>query len=450
MDNMAGDSTDPSSFTSPSSFTTDLPTAAERFLARVLAQTLEENWRNAYEFLVHFPPCDIMQALAGEDTLRAGILIGATSVHGKLARKKPLKSAAEDLELALAERLTDAEQILELFPVDARVRFLDRQKLWSFVSEDAFWQSSTTNNTRSVERMAFLLEAALREGLIAQQEVVEGIGFAEIAKHLPAARVRAVMQRALELGHSGRPLDEVALLEAAPLSELLEVIPLAHVFRAIIVERIAVPCGFASASPRASQSVLPQLPDPKADADVESLFDALQSPTGNEAVKSSSSTPTQQGPAAPATPAANPFSWPPDEDEARGRVCAGLAQMDRLPPAHEALSLSILMSIESMCGELLTVHDDESRERCIQRSFPNEQDLRLAMLALIDLLDPTIQTSRTTIQDCDIDSLIAVVVFEERIRQERKTAAQKKPYPAPASGTRLVAVPPPKPASRKG
>jgi hypothetical protein len=446
---------------------TDLPTRPERFLARVLAHTLEENWRNADEFLVHFPPRDILRGLAGQDALRTVILIGAARVHAKLARKKLLESATEDLEIALAEGVTDAAQILELFPVDDRVRFLNKQRLWSFVSEEAFWQSTTSDRTRSVERMAFLLEAARHEELITLQQVVESIGFEEIAQRLPPARLRDVVRRALEIGHTGRPLDEAALLEEVPLSELLEVIPLDHVFRQVIVARIAVPSGFGDASRKPPKSVIPQLADPKEDAEVESLFDALQSHrSGEEAVKSESKAERSDAPAPPG----NVFARPPDEQEAHKRVCARLEQMGRLPPGHQALPLSILLAIESMYGELLTLHDDEARERCIHDWFPDEQDLRLAMLALIDLLDPTIETSRATIRDCDLESLIAVVVFEERIRQLRKTAVSKapvvpvrpprsatpapatrKPYPSPESGTRIVAVPPPlpKPASRR-
>jgi hypothetical protein len=484
MANMAGDSNALSSLSSLSWFATDLPTAAERFLARALAQTLDEKWRSADDFLRYFPPRDIMQALSGQDTLRAGILIGAAGVHAKLARKKPPESAAEDLELALAEGVTDAEQILELFPVDDRVRFLDPQKLWSFVSEAAFWQSTASDHARAIARMSFLLEAALQEELILLPQVIEAIGFSEIAEHLPPARLSVVVRRALDLGHGGRPLDEAALLEVVSLSELLEVIPLEHVFRAIIVERIAAPAGYGDAAGKASKSVIPQLSDAHEDAEVESAFDALQSRLPEErAAKSEAFAAAAPAPPALVAPpptsvstgdklhveATPPITWvrPPHEDEARERVCARLSRMDRLPPAHEALSLPILLSIESMYGELLTLIDDEAREQCIRDSFPNEQHLRTAMLALIDLLDPSIETKRSTIRDCDVESLIAVVLFEERVRQERKRPVRKvalapvppptrvaTPLPAtrsstvpPASGARAVRTPPPLPVS---
>lgn len=496
MVGMAADSTELSSFTDPSRFVTDLPTPPERFLARVLAHALENNWRSPDEFLIHFPPRDILRGLAGQHALRAAILIGAAGVHTKLAEKKALETATEDLELALAEGLTDAAHILGLFPIDDRVRFLNKQRLWSFVSGEGFWQSTTTDQKRSVERMAFLLTAALQEDLITLQQLVEGIGFAEIAERLPPARLRHVMRRALEIGHTGRPLDAAALLEEVRLSELLEVIPLDHVFRQVIAARIAVPSGFGDAGRKPPKSVIPQLDNPQEDARVESLFDALQSSgeqaatskyQAEQAVESPQPAPSpaklqsSERADVPATassersdasaPAGDVVASPPGEEQARERVSARLAQIGRLPPGHEGLPLSILLTIDSMYDKLFMLTDDEARERCIYDCFPDEQDLRLAMLALVDLLDPTINTARTTIQECDIDSLVAVVVFEERLRHERAAAASKpavapvhpprsttpappppKPYHAPESGTRAkVVVPPPlpKPASRQ-
>jgi hypothetical protein len=180
--------------------------------------------------------------------------------------------------------------------------------------------------------------------------------------------------------------------------------------------------------------------------------------------------PAASSPADASNALASIFVRPPDEEAAREGVCARLARMERLPPGHEALSLSLLLSIESLYDKLLTLHGDDAREQFILDTFPDEQDLRTAMLALIDLLDPTIETSRATIRDCDIDSLIAVVLFEERLRLERSSAARssaaepvppasttmpaamRKMSPPPESGARIVAVPPPKPkpASQKG
>src|SRR5690606_31860043 len=108
-----------------------------------------------------------------------------------------------------------------------------------------------------------------------------------------------------------------------------------------------------------------------------------------------------------------------DEGEARKKVIEGLTAINRLPPRHAELSTSILLSIESMYAELLTASTDEAREECIRDSFPNQQHLTTALLALIELLDPSIDTNDPVIRDADVDSLIKVVLFEERTRYEQ-------------------------------
>jgi hypothetical protein len=409
-----------------------------------------------------------MHALASEDTLRAAILIGAAGVHAKLAKKKPPESAAEDLELALEEGLTDAAQILELLPVDDQVRLLDARELWAFANEDGFWSSTPDNgdHRRAVARIAFLLESALQEELINLQEVVQSVGFAEIAGSLPPARLKDVVRHALELGQAGRPLDEAALLEVAPLSDLLEFVPLEHVWRTIVAERIAKPLDFGeptvtSPSSAKPSSTPPALTNLEEDPDLDTAFAAIQSAPPAPPAAALKPTPPPPAPAPktavsppplparpPAKAAATPSERPPLEDEARLRVYARLSRMDRLPPSHEALPLTVLLSIESMYSELLTFSDDEAREQCIRDSFPNEQHLRTAMLALIDLLDPSIETKRSTIKDTDIESLIAVVLFEERQRQEQKALHKAGRTATPASGTRATSSVPPPSGSR--
>jgi hypothetical protein len=105
-----------------------------------------------------------------------------------------------------------------------------------------------------------------------------------------------------------------------------------------------------------------------------------------------------------------------------------------------------------MYAELLTSSTDEAREMCIRDSFPNQQQLTTALLALIELLDSTIDINDPVIKDADVDSLIKVVLFEERHRYEqqhpsmRPTTAQA-PLPPPATGRRPSVAPPPLPRS---
>jgi hypothetical protein len=79
---------------------------------------------------------------------------------------------------------------------------------------------------------------------------------------------------------------------------------------------------------------------------------------------------------------------------------------------------------------------------CIRESFPNDQQLAVALLAMIELLDPSIDVNDPVIKDADADSLIKVVLFEERHRYE-----QAHPSARPASSVR---PPPPPPNAAKG
>ena len=103
----------------------------------------------------------------------------------------------------------------------------------------------------------------------------------------------------------------------------------------------------------------------------------------------------------------------------------------------------MLLSIESMYAELLSASTDDAREEAIRDSFPNEQHLTTALLALIELLDPSIDTKDPVIRDADIDSLIKVVLFEERNRYEQAHPSQRPsgtPVPAsPAGGSAFCA-----------
>ncbi len=138
---------------------------------------------------------------------------------------------------------------------------------------------------------------------------------------------------------------------------------------------------------------------------------------------------------------------PAPEEEARRRVLEKLAAISRLPPHHEALTTPILLSIESMYAELLSASTDEAREMCIRDSFPNPAQMSSALLALIELLDPSIDINDPVIRDADVDSLIKVVLFEERHRYEQahpslRPPPSPSPLPPPSARRNSVAPPP--------
>src|SRR6478609_3833876 len=451
-------------------FKSSLKTGAERFLAQALAHALAQGFRTADDFLRHFKPLDLMVALESAHELRAEILVKAAGVHQKIAIKKSTTSGAEDLRIAIEEGLTDAAAILELFPPDDRVRYLEASKLWAFLVEDEFWSTlnAEANRERAIGRMTFTLENALREDLISLADIADGITFEMLSTRLPHKELQKLVAHALRLGRERKPLTEEALLESVSLPQIVGYVPLEHVWKSVIVERVAKPAGFLAA-PATVEAKPPSAPTAPANRQ----SSPPPPPSGREepAGDARKSVPPPKPPSgAPRKPEDSLAEMaaaeddvdkliqnaqrPAPEEEARRRVLEKLAGISRLPPHHEALTTPVLLSIESMYADLLSASTDEARELCIRESFPNPAQMSSALLALIELLDPSIDINDPVIRDADVDSLIKVVLFEERHRYEqahpslRPPPAGGAPLPPPTAGTRRggsAPAPPPLP-----
>src|SRR5688572_664349 len=178
-------------------FVSELSSPAERWLARVMVHTLQEEYRTAEDFVEFFSPAEIMESLDTDSDLRAKILVEAAGVHERIARKKSTNSAAEDLRIALEEGICSASTVLELFPPDARVLHLEHGRLWTFLTEDEFWASASESD-QAIKRVQFMLETALDEELITLQELSDGITFEEIAKRLPREDLESLVVEALK------------------------------------------------------------------------------------------------------------------------------------------------------------------------------------------------------------------------------------------------------------
>ncbi len=451
-------------------FRSTLKSPSERFLAQTVSHTLERGFRTPDDFLRHFKPADLMQGLEGAPDLRARILIEGAGVHEKIARKKSTASAAEDLKLALDEGVTNSAQLLTLLPGDDRVRYLDHKKLWAFTTEDEFWSplNAEADVDRALTRVVFLIENALRENLLTLQVLTDGITFDSISTRLPLKELQKLVRHALKLGREKKPLSEQELLESVPLKTLVGYMPLEHIFNNVIVEKVAKPAGFIGGDGWDSSRAATEKADGKADP---------------KAVEQRKSVPPPAKPNHAAAPAAKEepadskkkeaddddldaliqSTRPPAEEEARSKVVDKLNGVNRLPPRHESLTTPVLLSIESMYEDLLTSSTDEAREMCIRDSFPNQQQLTTALLALIELLDPTIDINDPVIKDADVDSLIKVVLFEERHRYEQNHPSARpspgaaplppptgrKPSIAPPPLPRQSALPPPLPEGKR-
>lgn len=454
----------------------ELKTGAERFLVHVTSRALDENWRTPDDFLRHFKPQDLMASLEKAPDLRAALLVKAAGVHEKIARKKSTSSAAEDLRIALDERVTTAAEVLALFPPDDRVRFLDKGKLWAFVTEEQFWSDAkdAKDRDRNIDRVLFLVEQALEQHLVTLQDVADGLTFETIASRLPKAELEKVVLHALKTGRRKAALTEPSLLEVVPLRDLLKYVPLEHTYKGVVVAKIAQPSGFiggdegwdaSAASIRGEAKAKVEAPEKSVESKVESKVEAPQPPPAPEKQKSSPPpSPVEEAketveasellddndPAVVDEEVDNlvPSTRTAAEEEARRRVLDRLRTINRLPPKHADLSTPLLLSIDSMYADLLSASTDEAREMCIRESFPNEQQLTTALLALITLLDPSIDVNDPVIKEADVDSLIKVVLFEERHRYEQAHPSQRPPTPPPpanVSGPRRSLTPPPLP-----
>ena len=230
-----------------SNFKSELKTGAERYLSQVVVSALQDGWRTPDDFLRHFKPADLMQGLEKAPDLRATVLVKAAGVHERIAKKKSTTSAAEDLRIALDEGLSTPADVLELIPADDRVRYFERAKLWAFVTEDHFWASdSPVAGERAVQRMVFFLEGALGESLLSLGDIADGITFETISTRLPLKELQRVVKYALESGRKKTPLTEQGLLDVVALKDLVGYVPLDHVYKRVLVAKVAQPSGFVA------------------------------------------------------------------------------------------------------------------------------------------------------------------------------------------------------------
>jgi len=422
-----------------------LPTGRERFLAVILDYAMSEGWRTSKDFLRHFGPRQLMESLSRDDDLRSRVLMAATRVNERLAQRKTIVSATEDLTLALEEGLTDADKLLALISADDRVRLLDASKLWTFLTEVEFWKGEPADaqeRERYVRRLTFIVERALEEGVLRLQDVADGIGFKRISTSLPRAELQRVVEHALSRAREGQRLTEEQLLEAVPLRALMMHVPLDHTWNEVIVGRLAKPMQFIPPTPeeaarsrrlpppppsRSRSSAAPQRNDSSLLPD--SLIELQRglersTPPGDEleelvAVSAEDSEETQihreietrVDLRAQVTPG---FRGDDEGQTELDRVTVSLRAIGRLPEPDPELTLPILLSIESMYAELGQSSDETERYTVVRDAFPNQNHLRVALLALIRLLDPGRRSAEGGLADADADLLIRTLLFEER------------------------------------
>lgn len=433
---------------------------AERFLLQVTSHALDNGYRTPDDFLRYFKPLELMEALESAPELRKELLVMAAGLHERIALRKSTQSAAEDLRIALDEGVTSAADILRVLKPEDRVRYLNRAKLFAFAVEDGFYASQKTSadHEKAVDRLLMILESAVAEKLVSLPDIAASIGFDTIAHRLPLKELQRAVEHALTLGGRGEPFTERALFDIVPLRSVLSYVPMEQVWNRIVVSKILAPLGLLDADGK-----LPASPPPESGREAPSRRAIGREPPPKPGTTNGKRPPTDDARRTAAElqaaendvdnllEAAGAIPAVPPEEDARAKVIERLQSINRLPPRHAELSTPILLSIESMYAELLEASTDEAREECIRDSFPNEQHMTQALLALIELLDPSIDVNDPVIRDADLDSLIKVVLFEERHRYEQAHASQRAGAPGTPNAPPPVpqSVPPLPPGARR-
>lgn len=226
------------------SFESSLKQGPQRFLAYVIEHGLAAGRRSAADFIRHFPPSAMMAGLEQRPDLRADILEPTTGTRRKIALKKSVASSAEDLQLALDEQVATAEDVVSLLSPDDCVRYFDNQALWSYAVEGDFWRNK---GPVAKEHVAFMLERALTDKVIAHSDLVDGVSVEQLAGSLPRELLAKVISCALERGRGNKPFTEADLLEVAAARLLVEDVSLEHIWETVIEPKIAVAHGLSAA-----------------------------------------------------------------------------------------------------------------------------------------------------------------------------------------------------------
>jgi hypothetical protein len=218
-------------------FESRLTDGTDRFISHMIEHAFTIGRRTSRDFLRHFPPSAIMDALRDSPSLRADILESSTGVRRKVALKKSAISSGEDLQIALDEGEAAHDEVVRLFRPDDRVRYLPRGKLWGFLIEGEFWKANKTDKgsyERAQAHIAFLLDRALRDGVLNHKDIVEGISVAKICQLMPRQELETAMNSALGLGRKGQPFSDRDLYDNLTSATLVNYVPLTHIWDEVV------------------------------------------------------------------------------------------------------------------------------------------------------------------------------------------------------------------------
>ncbi len=389
----------------------------ERFIARLFDRTLKQGWREADDLFELFPPASFMVALEGNRHLRVKILTDAVGIPKKIATRRSVVAACEDVQLAVEEGITNAEALLEILPLSIVVGTLDINRLWIFsVEGDWVARASRSSSARkvAVERIQLIIESAVAEGLVSMQDIARGISFEQMAQQVSIEQLQDVFVHAMNAACEDGQLDSAALLGMVDVDTLLADIPLEHTWTNVVMDLVASAGEFPqspddlAALPkptiyRRHASVWPASEDVEDDA-MEVTDDELD--LSGDAEAETSADWVQSLAAQSGTGVSEPTSV---ESTRRRSVTKKLEEMGRLPPSHEYLSLAILRSMVKAYDEMKRRRTKASRARGVRECFDNDAHLKSALLALLELLNPALDVDDAS----DTSFLVDVFVREE-------------------------------------
>ena len=230
---------DDAKFEEAKSFVSGLGTGREGFHSEITEYALKIGERTSDDFIRHFSPAKIMDALAARPTERARIIAEATGVHDRVAHKMSPENSGEALQIALEEKVTTTADIVRLFQPDDRQRYLERKALWKFAIEGEPWKVSSTAKPayeRAKAFIAYVLQRGLQNMLVSHDEVVDALTVQRLAEHLPREQLANIISAALK---KDEKFNEVHLLEAVPPAVLVKHVPLEYIWTRAVVPLIA-------------------------------------------------------------------------------------------------------------------------------------------------------------------------------------------------------------------
>lgn len=419
----------------PDSPTSTLATPRDRFLSLFLSHAKSNDWLTAQELLEEFPPSAIMVALESADALRARMLVELAGVHERIAPKKSVAAAGEDLQIALDEKLCDADKLFDLLDCDQQVRYLGAEKLWALATRETFWK---VPSDRARERVLHALQTALDEDLVDLKKLVYAVGVDRLLADMPKDLLEKALSDALRMGIDNKPFDVARLLFHCPLSEWADHVSIEHLWERAVVGEILPACGLADAKPTEGKSS-----DGKGKSSSPPAGDAASHDAGDAARPAMASNVPPSG------------DRRREEVAARDRALENLRRIDRSPRDPAKLNTPLLLAIDAMYADLLPLAGDEAREECIRDAFPNEKLLEEALYAMAEAHDPKLDEQELRAKVPTLDSLIQLVLYEERRRQSGLSSRTSSPPPAVLPGDGMISAgvsssgPPPLPPSRR-